>query len=147
VGLYFVGGYLLSGLGLTETDRVLQAVYQAEEAVEQRSLLKFNSVLSSSYRDSSGLDKRSMVALATRYFQGSDRVQIIHLSSDIDFPTEETAVAEIRVQVVGRSGGTWARGLSDDSPLGEKYTIQLKKESGDWKITAVDPARGRWPRI
>jgi hypothetical protein len=147
LGLILLGRYFLSGLGLTETDRVLQVIDKAEEAVEGKKIIKFQSILSKDYRDRSGLDRRLMVALATRHFSTQDTLQIIQLRRSVEFPEEGKAVVDLRVQVIGETGGTWARGLTDDSPLGEKFTIRFQKEDEEWKITAVDPEKGKWPRI
>ena len=147
LGLFLLGRYFLSGLGLTETDRVLQVIDRAEEAVEGKKIITFQSLLSKDYRDRSGLDRRLMVALATRHFGTQDTLQIIQMKRSVEFPEEGKAVVSVRVQVIGETGGTWARGLTDDSPLGEKFTIRLQKEDEAWKITAVDPEKRKWPRI
>lgn len=145
VGVLLAGRYFLSGFGLTETDRVLQAVDKAEQAVEKESILQLRSVLSEDYQDSSGLSRQMMLALASRYFQLQEKTQIVQLSRSVEFPQEDRAVVDLRVQVFGRAGGQWGRGLSDDSAWGEKYTIRLAQEEGKWKITAVNPAKGKWP--
>jgi len=147
LGLFLFGRYFLSGLGLTETDRVLLVIDKAEEAVEGKKVLKFQSLLSRDYHDRSGLDRRLIVALATRHFHTQDSLQIIQLRKVVEFPEEGRAVVDLRVQIVGRTGGMWSRGLTDDSPLGEKFTIHLQKEEEEWKITAVDPEKRKWPRM
>lgn len=147
IGLFIVGRYFLTGLGLTETDRVLQAITKIEEAVEKKNLLSFQSVLSDDYLDRSGNSKRTLIALASRYFASQDLVEIIDLSRSVEFPEEGIAKVLLRVQVIGRSGGEWGRGITDDSALGEKYEFQLRKENGDWKITAVDPVNRKWPSL
>jgi hypothetical protein len=147
IGLYLLGRYFLTGLGLTESDRVMRAITKIEEAVERKNILSFQSVLSDDYQDGSGHSKRTLVTLASRYFASQDLVEIVNLSSSVEFPAEDRAVVNLRVQVIGRTGGQWARGITDDSAFGEKYEFSLKKEDGDWKIAAVDPVNRRWPRL
>lgn len=146
LGLFLLGRYFLSGLGLTEADRVMQTITKLEEAVEKKSLFAFQSALSDDYLDKSAHTKRTLVALATRYFSSQDLVQIVNLSSAVEFPEEGSAVVNLRVQVFGRTGGEWAHGITDDSAFGERYVFRLRKENGDWKITAVDPVNRNWPR-
>ena len=73
-------------------------------------------------------------------------MKIVQIRSRVEFPEEDRAIVDLRVEVFGRTGGTLTRGLTDSSPLGEKYTLYLRKEDGKWKITAVDPENRRWPR-
>ena len=147
IGIFLCGRYFLTGLGLTESDRVMQAVTAIEEAVEKKSLFGFQSVLSDDYIDRSAHTKRTLLTLASRYFASQDIVRIVNLSHSVEFLEEGTAKVSLRVQVIGRSGGEWAHGITDDSAFGEKYEIYLKKENGDWKITAVDPVNRMWPRL
>jgi hypothetical protein len=144
-GLFILGRYILPNLLVSEEQRILAVVDQAQESVESKSLFRFQQVLSPRYKDRSGLDRSSLLRLAGAYFQGQDHVEIVRMSSEVEIESEDKAVTEIRVQVFGLSEAGWSRGLSDSSMLGEKYTIQLRKESGSWRITAVDPESRDWP--
>jgi hypothetical protein len=144
--LLFLGRYLFSHLGFTEEDRVLQAIDSMQEAVQNKSLFRFQSLLSADYSDHSGLDRGMMLRLAGVYFRGQDSVRILRMSSSVELLAESRARVALRVQVFGKSEGSWSRGLSDSSILGEDYTVRLKKEGGSWKITSVDPDKRSWPK-
>lgn len=147
VVVYFLGRYLFSSLWVTEESRILEVVTDARDAVQDKSLFKFQSVLSSDYKDASGLDRSTMTRLATAYFRSQDSVSILILGSDVQIEgeDEDQAVVDLTLQVIGQSGGSISRGLTDNSLMGEGYTIRLRKERTGWKIMAVDPQKGKWP--
>ncbi|NUN96500.1 MAG: hypothetical protein HUU16_10030 [Candidatus Omnitrophica bacterium] len=145
-GLYLLGRYLFSGLGVTEAQRVLLVVTRAEEAVQKKSLLGLQQVLSSDYQDRSGLSRSDILRLAASYFRGQDSVSILRLGSSVEFEGEDLAEVELRIQVVGRSGGEVSLGFRDSTVLGELYHLKMRKERGEWKILSVDPEGRDWPK-
>ncbi|KXK37542.1 MAG: hypothetical protein UZ16_OP3001001094 [Candidatus Hinthialibacteria bacterium OLB16] len=147
LALIVLGNYLYSTLGVTEEQRILRVVDRAERAVIDKSFFNLEQVLSSHYRDRSGLTKNDLMRLATLYFRSQDQVRVVRMSSDVEILDETEAAVRLRVQVFGEAGGKWGRGLADDSLLGEVFEISLKKESGRWKITAVNPEKRNWPSI
>jgi hypothetical protein len=146
VALIILGRYLYYTLGITEEQRVLQVIDRAQEAVVDKSLVRLVEVVSEDYRDSSGLDRSSILRLAGMYFKTQDSVEIIRMGTDIKFPEEGLAVATLRVQIIGNVGGQWGRGVTDDSVLGEVFTVRLRRADSRWRIIAVDPAKGGWPK-
>ncbi len=145
VALIILGRYIYSTLGITEEQRVIQVIDRAQEAVIDKSLVRLVEVVSEDYHDSSGLDRRGVLGMAGMYFRTKDHVEIIRLGTDVTFPEEDLAVATLRVQIFGRVGGQWGRGATDDSLLGEVFTVRLRKADDHWKIISVDPAKGSWP--
>lgn len=146
VALVILGRYLYYTLGITEEQRVLQVIDRAQEAVIDKSLVRLVEVVSEDYRDSSGLDRSSILRLAGMYFKTQDSVEIIRMGTDIKFPEENLAVATLRVQIIGNVGGQWGRGVTDDSILGEVFAVRLRRTDSRWRIIAVDPAKGSWPK-
>lgn len=146
VALIILGRYLYYNLGVTEEQRVLHVIDRAQEAVTDKSLVRLSEVISEDYHDNSGLDRRSILGMATMYFRSQDQVEIIRMSTEVALPEENQAVVTLRVQIVGKVGGQWGRGATDDSLLGEVFTVRLKKSDGPWKIIAADPAVGSWPK-
>lgn len=146
VALVVLGRYLYYTLGITEEQRVLHVIDRAQEAVVDRSLVGLTEVLSQDYHDSSGLDRRSILALAGMHFRTQDHIEIIRMGTEVNFPEEDLATATLRVQILGQVGGQWGRGATDDSLLGEVFTVQLRRADGRWRIIAVNPATGAWPR-
>ena len=61
VALVILGRYLYYTLGITEEQRVLQVIDRAQEAVIDKSLVRLVEVVSEDYRDSSGLDRSSIL--------------------------------------------------------------------------------------
>lgn len=57
LALIVLGNYLYSTLGVTEEQRILRVVDRAERAVIDKSFFNLEQVLSSHYRDRSGLTK------------------------------------------------------------------------------------------
>lgn len=147
LALIVLGNYLYSKLGITEEQRILRVVDQAERAVVDRSFFKLDQSLSPHYHDRSGLSKGDILRMATLYFRSQDEIRVMRMSSDVEIQSETKASVRLRVQVFGEAGGKWGRGLADDSLLGEVFEIDLSKDSGSWKITAVNPEKRNWPSI
>ena len=139
-----LGRYLFGMMGLTEKDRVLQTIDRATEAVQKTSMLKLREIISKDYKDGSGKDRSQILTMAQLYFRGNASVEIIRMDSSVQFPEKDTAQVDLRVQVIGLEDGRLSHGLTNDSILGEKYELLLKKEDGDWKITSVNPESGKW---
>lgn len=146
VALIILGRYLYYSLGITEEQRVRQVIDRAQEAVVDKSLVRLVEVVSEDYHDRSGLDRRNLLGMAGMYFKTQDSVEIIRMGTDVTLPEEDLAVATLRVQIIGNVGGQWGRGVTDDSLLGEVFTVRLRKADGHWRIIAVDPAKGSWPK-
>ncbi len=144
IAVFLLGRYFLGNSGFTEEGRVLQVIAQTAEAVEEKDREKLADVLSENYSDRTGLDKTSMLDLAQRYFNSRNRIEIIRLGSDVEFPNENQAVGKIRYQVIGSIDGALYRGFRDSSSTGERLFYSLAREEGEWKIVSIDPERGTW---
>ncbi|MCA9435771.1 MAG: hypothetical protein KC978_08305 [Candidatus Omnitrophica bacterium] len=142
--VFFLGKFFLTNTGFTEEGRVLQVVDQTAEAVEEKNREKLSAALSEDYSDRTGLDKSGLLDLAQGYFNSRNQIEVIRVSSDVDFPSEDRAIGTIRFQVIGNIGGDLYHGFRDSSALGEKIIYRLQKVGGDWKIVSIDPERGTW---
>ncbi len=130
--------------GFTQEGQVLQVIDETAQAVEQKSRDQLAVTLSENYSDRSGLTKTGLLDLAQRYFDSRNTLQIIRLSSEIEFPEGDQAVGKIRYQVIGTIDGALYRGFRDSSPTGERIIYRLRKEGEEWKVLSIDPERGSW---
>jgi hypothetical protein len=144
VAICLLGRYLLGDLRKSEQDYIMEVLDQAAAAVEKESLLSLQSLVSENYRDSTGLDKSNLLRMAVLYFQNRDKTSILRLHTVVTLGEAETAQADMRVQIIELTDGMPALGGNTPSLLGDKFIVTLKKESGKWKISAVDPESTKW---
>ena len=114
-------------------ERFLQGV---SEAAEEKNLETLVGSFSSSYSDFRGLDHDAITDLIEKGFERIDRLNVTMKNVRVEFESE-LATASFELMVVAIRGDE--RYLLVGQPMqGEKFRVELEKESSDYKISKVE---------
>ena len=112
-------------------EAVRTVLIQAEKAAETRDVGAAMDLVSADFRDSEGRDPAQLRQYLRGYFALNPRVELIVHEESIAFPEVNRARIALRiVQVGGR------RNID-----GERFTIELVDEGGNWRLLRTERTR------
>lgn len=126
---------LLSACGdeSSPEDQVHQFLAEAVSAVESRDVLALRGLVSPSYSDASGRDRRAVVALATAYFLRKKNIYLFKKVSDIRFPAERQAKVALYI-AMSASSVTGNETLLDFKASLYQFDLELMREGDGWLL-------------
>ena len=134
---------LLSACGddVSPEDQVRQFLAEAVLAGEARDVLALRGLVSPSYSDKRGRDKRAVVALATAYFLRKKNIHLFTKINNIHFLAEKQANVELYVAMSG-SSITGSETLLDFRASLYQFDLELMHESDEWLLH-----KASWRRV
>lgn len=128
----FATALALLGCG-APTDPIRAQVSRLEKAAEERDAGAFEEVVSSEYRDPSGLTHAEAVQMLRRYFAGYETIEII-LTDIKTSRTDRAATATFNARLIGkpRAIGGLDGWLPENSSW--DFEVRFAPERGEWKI-------------
>jgi hypothetical protein len=123
----------------SEQDKVKEVIFAVREAANKKDVKGILENLSKTYRDPQGYTYDTVKGLVLGYFlrHGKIHVYIPGIEAEIDGND-----ARASVQAVLSGGDAGSSALFPDSLGMYRFTVSLKKEPKDWKITSAE-----WKRI
>ena len=122
-------------------DQVRQFLAKAVSAAEARDVLALRGLVSPSYSDASGRDRRAVVALATGYFLRKKNIHLFKKVSDIRFPAEEQAKVALYIAMSGSSLTGNETLLNFKAGL-YQFDLELLREGDEWLLQ-----KAAWRRV
>lgn len=123
-----IGSFVLFGGGTkSEADHIREVVHAIVDGAEERDAAEILDHVSDEYRDSFGMDKDTLTALLFRQFMKRGPILIVPGPIQVDLLSEDRATAAFGATIV--EGG---QNLAAD---GINWTVDFRREDGDWRIT------------
>ena len=122
----------------TPEDEVRAVLAAAEEAAEARDTSGAMAMVSSEYADDNGFDKARLRDFVRGYFLAHPTLEVLLRIEAVEFAAEDFAKATVTLVVLGQRTG-----IDDDSRFaadGERYALDLVRESSNWRLRRVSRA-------
>lgn len=124
----------------TPEAQVRSLLAQGEAAAEKKELGVLRQLVSETYSDSQGQDKKTVEAILRYYFLRHESIHLLTRIQQISFPQRGVAQAVVMVAMAGQpiSAAEELERLRADL---HRFEITLARENGEWKVT-----RAEWRR-
>ena len=118
-------------------ERVRAVIAELEAAAEARDSGRLEPHVSESYADANGNDRRALLGLAAAHFLRNRSVYLLVRVNDVALPEPGRAQVDAFVALAGqpiRDAGALVALRADLY----RFDLQLRDESGDWRLTSAD---------
>ena len=125
----------------TPEAQVRATIAQAEAAAEKKEVGMLRGMVSDSYADAQGQDKRAVEAVLRYYFLRNQSIHLFTRVSSVTLPQQDRALAIVYA-------GMAAQPVADVDELERlradlfRFELEFVKEGDDWRV-----ARAQWRRV
>jgi len=114
-------------------EQVYEFIESAKAAVQERSLIDFNALVSDDFMGEKGFHKRNISQLAAGYFLRNKNIHLITKAKTIYFPEPEQAEIQLIVAMAGQPISN-ATSLVKIRAKIYKFDLVLKKDGSKWLL-------------
>lgn len=111
----------------SDEEQIRKLIDSVEQAAEARNTSAVLAFVASDYRDAQGFDKARLQNFLRGYFYLHEKVELVVLLGEFDFPSEGKATVEVTVARIE---------LTD--PERVRLQVEFRREGSKWQVTRAD---------
>ena len=114
----------------SDEEQLRMLIASAEAAAEARDASDVLALVADDYQDASGFDKTQLRNFLRGYFLAHPKLEIVVNISQLEFPADGLALAEVSVTSVE---------LND--PDHARLKVEFRRSNGEWRVSRADRLR------
>jgi hypothetical protein len=114
----------------SDEEQVRELIAGAEAAAEARDASDVLALVDDAYQDANGFDKTQLRNFLRGYFLAHPKLEIVVNISQLEFPADGLAQAELSVT-----------SLALNDPDHQRLKVEFQRRDGQWRVTRADRLR------